>query len=326
MRLDTPICQLLGVEHPLGNAGMAGMARHRLAAAVAEAGGIGTIALGGSSVDEVRSELAALRELTDRPVSANFITWILEHDRSAFDAALEFGVHSVTLSFGDPSPFAAAAHDAGALVISQVQTIDATRRALDAGADVLIAQGNEAGGHTGVTPLLPFLPQVVDLAGDVPVLAAGGVGDGRGLAAVLNLGGAGALMGTRFIASDEAQSRWPDLPDQVLAASADDSVWTTSIDIASGKGRSHWPSGIGARSIRTPWLDRWADRDQELAHELTGGATTADLDGGDPTPAYAGPSAGMVTSIEPAADIIRGVVGQAASTLSRGASFVSTDG
>lgn len=207
-------------------------------------------------------------------------------------------------------------------MIAQVQTIDATRRALDAGADVLIAQGNEAGGHTGVTPLLPFLPQVVDLAGDVPVLAAGGVGDGRGLAAVLNLGGAGALMGTRFIASDEAQSRWPGLPDRVLAASADDSVWTTSIDIASGKGRSHWPSGIGARSIRTTWLDRWADRDQEL----TGGATTADLDGGDPTPAYAGPSAGMVTSIEPAAAIIRDVVGQAASTLSRGASFVSTDG
>ena len=325
MRLETSICGLLGVEHPLGNAGMAGMARHRLAAAVAEAGGVGTIAFGGSTADEVRSELTSLRELTDRPVSANFITWILGHDRSAFDLALEMGVSSVTLSFGDPTPYAGSAHDAGALVIAQVQTLEAAHRAVDAGADALIVQGNEAGGHTGITPLLPLLPQVVDVAGGLPVLAAGGVADGRGLAAVLMLGAAGAMMGTRFIASEEAQSQWPDLPDQVLAATADDSVWTTSIDIASGNGRSRWPSGIGARSIRTPWLDRWADRSDELAEELSGGATIGDLAGGDPTPAYAGPSAGMVRSIEPAADIIREVIDQAAGALSNAATFVSSD-
>lgn len=125
-----------------------------------------------------------------------------------------------------------------------MQTVEAAQRAAAVGVDVIIAQGHEAGGHTGVVPLLPLLPQVVDAVGDIPVLAAGGIGDGRGLAAVLMLGAQGALMGTRFIVSDEAENLWPRLPDQVLAASADDSVWTTAFDIASGIGRSPGPKEL----------------------------------------------------------------------------------
>lgn len=326
MALRTAICDRLGVQHPVGNAGMAGVAHADLCAAVAAAGGIGTLALGGASATEVIERIASVKSLTDRPFSVNFITWTIEDDSSPLDAALEAGVASVTLSFGDPSRYVDRVHAAGSLLVTQVQTLEAARRAVEVGADVIIAQGNEAGGHTGVTPLLPLLPQVVDVAGDVPVLAAGGVGDGRGLAAVLMLGAQGALMGTRFIASDEATSAWPQLPEQVLAASADDSVWTTAIDIAQGGGRSRWPEGIGARSIRTHWLDRWAGHEDELTGVLSDDSDVDHAAGSDPTPAYAGPVAGMVTQREPAARIIASVVGDAAEALRSGRRLLHDSG
>jgi nitronate monooxygenase len=318
MTLRTGICDVLRVEHPLGNAGMAGVAHAGLCAAVAEAGGIGVVAMGGASAAEVVERIAAVKALTDRPFSANFIAWLIEHDSSPLDAALDAGVASVTLSFGDPAPYVDRVHAAGSLLLNQVQTVRAAQHAAEVGADVIIAQGNEAGGHTGTMPLMPLLPQVVDVAGDIPVLAAGGIGDGRGLAAVLMLGAQGALMGTRFIVSDEAVSDWPGLPDQVLAASADDSVWTRAIDIAQGRGRSYWPRGIGARSIRTPWLDRWAGHEDELAGVLADDRDADHAEGSDPTPAYAGPVAGMVTERQPAAWILTDVAAQAAAVIESG--------
>ena len=318
MTVRTPICELLGVEHPVGNAGMAGVAHARLCAAVADAGGIATVAMGGASAAEVTTRMEAVKTLTDRPFSANFIAWLIERDTSPLDAAVEAGVASVTLSFGDPAPYVDRIHAAGSLLLNQVQTVEAARRAVEVGVDVIIAQGNDAGGHTGMMPLLPLLPQVVDIAGDVPVLAAGGIGDGRGLAAVLVLGAQGALMGTRFIASNEAESDWPRLPDQVLAASADDSVWTTAIDIQQGGGSSRWPSGIGARSIRTEWLDRWSDHPEQLADLLAEDPEADHAEGRDPTPAYAGPIAGMVREHEPAARIVTSVAADAAQILSSG--------
>jgi nitronate monooxygenase len=324
MVLRTAICELLGVEHPVGNAGMAGVARARLCAAVAEAGGIGTVAMGGASTTEVTARVAAVKALTARPFSANFIAWLIEHDPSPLDAALDAGVASITLSFGDPAPYVDRVRSAGSLLLNQVQTVEAARRSVEVGVDVIVAQGNDAGGHTGVMPLLPLLPQVVDVAGDVPVLAAGGIGDGRGLAAALVLGAQGALMGTRFIAADEAESDWPRLPDQVLAASADDSVWTTAIDIAQGRGRSQWPGGIGARSIRTPWLDRWAGHTEELAGLLADDPDADHAAGNDPTPAYAGPIAGLVTHHEPAARIVTSVAAEAADVLDSSRHLLTT--
>jgi nitronate monooxygenase len=318
MIVRTAVCDVLGVEYPVGNAGMAGVAHARLCAAVAEAGGIGTVAMGGASATEVIERMAAVRALTNRPFSANFIAWLIEHDFAPFDAALEAGVASITLSFGDPAQYVDRVHAAGSILLSQVQTVEAARRSAEVGVDVIIAQGNDAGGHTGEIPLLPLLPQVVDVAGTVPVLAAGGIGDGRGLAAVFMLGAQGAVMGTRFLASDEAESDWPRLPAQVLDASADDSVWTTAIDIAQGQGRSYWPRGIGARSIRTPWLDRWAGHEDELAALLADDRDADHAEGSDPTPAYAGPVAGMVTRHEPAGDIVRSVVAEAADALESG--------
>jgi nitronate monooxygenase len=316
MALRTAICDLLGVDHPVGNAGMAGVAHPSLCAAVAAAGGIGTVGMGSASAAEVTERVAAVKALTDRPFGVNFIAWLIEDDASPLDAALEAGVASVTLSFGDPAPHVDRVRSAGSVLVNQVQTVEAARHAVEVGVDVIIAQGNEAGGHTGVMPLLPLLPQVVDAAGAVPVLAAGGIGDGRGLAAALVLGAQGALMGTRFIACDEAESDWPSLPDQVVAASADDSVWTTAIDVAQGGGRSYWPRGIGARSIRTEWLDRWVGHEDELARVLADDRAADHTGGTDPTPAYAGPVAGMVTRRgESAARIVSSVMAGAAEVL-----------
>ncbi|MEQ8718105.1 MAG: nitronate monooxygenase [Acidimicrobiales bacterium] len=326
MAVRTEICDLLDVEHPVGNAGMAGVANARLCAAVAAVGGIGSVAMGGASTAEVSERVAAVKALTDRPFSANFIAWLIEDDPSPLDAALEAGVASITLSFGDPAPYVERIRGAGSLLLNQVQTVEAARRAVEVGVDVIIAQGSDAGGHTGAIPLLPFLPQVVDVAGHIPVLAAGGIGDGRGLAAVLMLGAQGALMGTRFIVSDEAESDWPRLPDQVLAASADDSVWTTAIDIAQGRGRSNWPAGIGARSLRTQWLDRWVGREEELAGLLAADSDADHAGGNDPTPAYAGPIAGMVDRSEPAGRIVTSVIAEAAQVLESGRGLLSGRG
>lgn len=150
MPLHTAVCDLLGVDHPLGNAGMAGVAVPDLCSAVAEAGGIGTVAMGGLDAAEAADRVAAVRAQTNRPFSANFIVWTIEHDSSALDAALEAGAPSITLSFGDPAPYIDRIREAGALLISQVQTLEAARRSAELGVDVIIAQGNEAGGHTGV--------------------------------------------------------------------------------------------------------------------------------------------------------------------------------
>lgn len=133
---------------------MAGVANAGLCAAVAAAGGIGSVAMGGASTPEVTRRVAAVKALTDRPFSANFIAWLIEDDPSPLDAALEAGVASITLSFGDPAPYVDRVHVAGSLLLNQVQTVEAARRSVEVGVDVIIAQGSDAGGHTGLTPLL----------------------------------------------------------------------------------------------------------------------------------------------------------------------------
>lgn len=302
---------------------MAGVAGPELCAAVAEAGGIGTLAAGSLDTATAVAAVAQVKELTDRPFSVNFIAFGLARDASPLDAVLDAGVHSVTLSFADASPYVDRIHRAGALVIQQVQTVEAAAAAVAAGVDLLIAQGNEAGGHTGqipLFPLFPLLPQIVDVAGGIPVLAAGGIGDGRGLAAALMLGASGAVMGTRFIVAEESEPVWPKLTEQVLAASSADTAWSGVFDIVSGGGESYWPAGIGARSIQTPFLERWRSREHELASAVADVvAPPPDLKGDerDPTPAYAGPIAGMLSRREPAAAIVAEVAADAERELRR---------
>ena len=188
MPISTPLTARLGIQHPILSAPMDVIAGARLTAAVSAAGGFGI--LGGGYGDEawLKQETAKLADVSD-PFGIGFITWSLAKQPALLDIALEARPRAIMLSFGDPRPFAPRIKSSGALLICQVQTEDMARQALDAGADILIAQGTEAGGHGASRTTLDIVPAIVDLAaGRVPVAAAGGIGDGRGLAAMMMLG------------------------------------------------------------------------------------------------------------------------------------------
>ncbi len=227
--LYTRFCAILNIDHPILNAPMSGTATGTLAAAVSNAGGLGMI--GGTTArgpDWLRTQIATARARTARPFGVGFISSFPNVD-DLVQVALDARVAAINHSFADPTPYVAAAKARGVLVFAQVQTVAQAQRAAEAGVDAIIAQGTEAGGHTGVAGTLALLPAVVDAVGDIPVLAAGGIADGRGLAAVLLLGAAGASLGTRFVASDEwGGGAWEQ--GAVLAATADDTIRTTLYD------------------------------------------------------------------------------------------------
>src|SRR5260370_25465028 len=199
--LLTRICDMLGIEHPIISAPMSGgIADADLAAAVSEAGGFGLIgAMTTSGPDWLREQIRKVRKLTSKPFGVGFVSSFPGLDEFV-QVALEEHVVTVSHSFADPTPYITPAHAAGVKVIAQVQTIAQAMVAAQAGVDILVAQGTEAGGHTGYSGTLPLVAAVLDIAGNIPVLAAGGIADGRGLAAVLMLGAEGAWMGTRFFA------------------------------------------------------------------------------------------------------------------------------
>ncbi|MCH7625373.1 MAG: nitronate monooxygenase, partial [Chloroflexi bacterium] len=231
--LKTRLCDLLGIEHPIVSAPMAGAAGGELAAAVSEAGGFGLIGNGPASTPEwLRDQIRFVRERTDRPFGVGFISSFPGLD-DLIKVALEERVTAVSHSFADPTSYVPAAHEAGIKVLAQVQKVSHAKRVALAGVDAITAQGTEAGGHTGHNGTLPMVPAVIDVAGDIPVIAAGGIADGRGLAAVLMLGAEGAWIGTRFVASAES-SREGWMKDQIVRASSDDTVLTKAYDLTSG--------------------------------------------------------------------------------------------
>ena len=197
--LHTRICELLEIEHPIFNAPMAGAATAELAAAVSNAGGFGLIGAGAGPSDWLRDQIRAARERTERPFGVGFISSFSGLDELV-QVALDERVAAVNHSFADPSPYVQAAHEAGVKVLAQVQKVAHARKVALAGVDAIAAQGTEAGGHTGYSGTLPLVPAVIDVAGEIPVIAAGGIADGRGLAAVLMLGAEGAFIGSRFVA------------------------------------------------------------------------------------------------------------------------------
>jgi nitronate monooxygenase len=204
MALSTAFTELFSVPHPIALAPMGGSAGGALAAAVSNGGGLGLLGGGAGDPDWLGRELPVVAAGTGRPWGVGFQSWAI--DAGAVERALQFGPRAVMLSFGDPGPFTGAIRQAGAVLIIQVTDLEEARQAVDLGADVIVAQGTEAGGHGARRgrSTLPFVPVVVDLAAPVPVLAAGGIADGRGMAAALALGAAGALLGTRFQATVEA--------------------------------------------------------------------------------------------------------------------------
>ena len=193
--IHTRICDLFGIDHPIISAPMAGTATAELAAAVSEAGGLGLIGgTTGNNPDWLREQIRLVRNRTQKPFGVGFISSFPGLDRLV-QVTLEERVPVVSHSFADPTPYVAAAHAAGIKVMAQVQKVSQARVAALAGVDVIAAQGTEAGGHTGYSGTLPLVPAVIDVAGSIPVVAAGGIADGRGLAAVLMLGAEGAWLG-----------------------------------------------------------------------------------------------------------------------------------
>lgn len=313
--IHTRICDLLGVEHPILNAPMGGVAGGALAAAVSNAGGFGMI--GGTSSRGpawLRQEIRAARDRTNRTFGIGFITAFPGVD-DLVRVAIEEKVAAIGHSFADPTPYVAAAHDVGIKVFNQVQTVAHAKRAVAAAVDLIVAQGTEAGGHTGYSGTLPLTAAVLDVAGSIPVIAAGGIGDGRGLAAVIVLGAEGAWIGTRFIASVEAGiAQWA--KDRVVAASTDDTVLTHAYDLAAA---APFPAGIGDRVLRNDFTDQWHDKDGEVVArrtELQQQVNEA-IDAANPriAPDRAGNASGLIHGIEPAGDIIRRIVAEAETLL-----------
>jgi NAD(P)H-dependent flavin oxidoreductase YrpB (nitropropane dioxygenase family) len=201
--MRTALSELLGIDVPIVQAPMGGASCPALAAAVSNAGGLGMLALSWHPPEAARAAIRETRALTDRPFGVNLVLAFPQEER--FALCLEEGVRVISFFWGDPAPFVHRAHERGARVASTVASAEDARRALDAGVDVVVAQGWEAGGHVmGQVATLPLVRAVVAAAEGRPVLAAGGIADGAGLAAVLALGAAGAWIGTRFLASEEA--------------------------------------------------------------------------------------------------------------------------
>jgi nitronate monooxygenase len=216
----------------------------------------------------------------------------------------------VLLSFGDPAPFADAVHEAGIPLMVQVTSMAEAQRALDVGADVVVAQGTEAGGHGGGRSTLPFVPAVVDIAGEVPVLAAGGIADGRGLAAAFALGAAGAMIGTRFEATTEALINAEEAK-AIMAAGASDTILGRVADIAADAG---WPVTYPARTLRNAFTDTWQDREDELGHDAE--ALTAFRDGVfrtdmDYVPIWAGEAVDLITELDTATTLVKRISAEA---------------
>jgi nitronate monooxygenase len=316
LALSTAFTKLLGVQHPVALAPMGGTAGGALVAAVSNGGGLGLLGAGGEDRDWLIREMSIIAGGTSKPWGVGFLTWAVDVD--VVERALQAGPRAVMLSFGDPRPYTAAVRAAGAVLIIQVTGLDEARQALDLGADVLVAQGTEAGGHGARRgrSALPFVPAVVDLAAPVPVLAAGGIADGRGLAAALALGAAGALIGTRFQATAESLA---DLGTKmaIVEGSGEDTERSSVLDIARG---SAWPPEYTARTLGHPFLDRWRGREHELAADPD--ARQAYRDGvarGDlpPLPVWAGEGTGLINDLPPASGLVAALAAQAEQALDR---------
>jgi nitronate monooxygenase len=310
--LRTAFTARFGVAHPIVQAGMAHEAGAALASAVSNAGGLGTIGTIGGTPERARTELAACRGATTRPFAVNVVTWPWAPWSDAIlDVVLAEPPPVVTLSFGEPAARVARCRAAGCRVIVQAQDVAGARAALAAGADAIIAQGNEAGGHTGRRGTLAFAAQVLELAGDVPVLVAGGIGSGRGVAAALAMGAAGAVLGTRFKASDEfaCDSR---LKDAVVASDGGDTLYDEIADDACGL---DWPNGVTGRVLRNRFTQEWEGRREALRAKTATYPPFGHLVELDQSPEtainWAGESAGLVAGVRPAADIVADVVADA---------------
>jgi NAD(P)H-dependent flavin oxidoreductase YrpB (nitropropane dioxygenase family) len=311
--LTTPFCAMVGVRHPLVLGGMGPPSTSpELVAAVCNAGGLGILGCSGMSAEQIRESAARIRSLTDAPFGLNLLLFYAADEAIAALLAERPRVASFAWPRIDQplAPIFAQAHAAGCVVMHMVFEISGARAAAEAGADIVVAQGTDGGGHVGMMGTLPFVPQVVDAVAPLPVLAAGGIADGRGVAAALMLGASGALLGTRFLATVEAPI--PDGAKAVLVASDGHDTDLTEIpDIISGR---VWPGAL-ARTWRNGLVREWSGREWELRlrrPEVAAAVAAARAAGDyDQVPILFGQDAGLIDTIEPVAVVMERIVREA---------------
>lgn len=315
--LHTPLCDLIGIEFPIIQAGMGMGSSAELTVSVSNAGGLGSLGCFRRPPEDLEKQVSVIRERTNRPFAVNHL--VAELDETTFAMTLAARPPVISFALGDPGELVKRAHDAGSLVVHQVTTVLQARQAVEHGVDVIIAQGSEAGGYVGAISTLALIPQVVDAVRPVPVVAAGGIADGRGLAATLMLGAVGVNVGTRFLASEEAQIS-PVWKQMIVDAAAEDAVKVEFLnDIMPSPGAYGY--GTVLRSLRTPFIDTWQGRREEAKRD-------AERLRGEVLPVFkqlrihelfpaAGQSAGLIHDIVPAGEIVRRIVSEARQALNR---------
>lgn len=318
MAIQTRLTELLGIRHPVMLAGMGGVSYSALVAAVSEAGGLGCMGAGTMTTDVMVDEMRMVRETTDKPFGVDLLTAMPGDQVPMVEAIIAGGAGVFVAALGVPTEVIDLCHQNGLLVVNMCGKVDHARRAVDAGCDVVVAQGTEAGGHTGRIATMPLVPQVVDAVGDeVPVVAAGGIFDGRGLAAALALGADGVWVGTRFIATPEARSA-PGYKEALLAAAEDATTVTRAY------------SGKTMRALANDYTRWWEDHTDELepfpmqmarsfkdgALHLGADASTPGVDPGKEC--YpAGQGVGAISDVVPAAELVDRIVEEAEAALNR---------
>lgn len=316
--MKTRLTELLKIEHPIMLAGMGGVSYSALAAAVSNAGGYGCLGASTMSSEQLAGEIAATKALTSRPFGVDLLTAFPDSLLRNVELLIEGGATTFVAGLGVPTHVVDLCHQHGVLVVSMCGKVDHARRAVDAGCDLVVAQGTEAGGHTGTVATLPLVPMIVDAVGDqVPVVAAGGIFDGRGLAAALALGADGIWVGTRFIATHEARAL-PGFREGILATREDGTIISKAF---SGKTMRVLKNDTTAQyeadpSLLQPFPQQLMSSLQNGTFHLGGDEHTVGVD-----PARegypAGQAVGAINSIESASEVVSRMMREAAETLSR---------
>ena len=301
--IRTPLCELLGIDHPVIQGGMAWIATAELASAVSEAGGLGVIGGGVAPADQLREEIRKARERTSRPFGVN-LALFAPNVADLAQVCLDEEIRVVATGGGNPAPYIPAFKEAGMVVISVVASVALAKRVERMGADAIVAEGMESGGHVGDVATMPLVPQVVD-AVKVPVVAAGGIADARGLVAALSLGAAGIQMGTRFICVDECIAH--DSYKGAILKAGDRSTMTTGHSL-----------GHPVRALRNPMARRFGDMEREGISpeeilEFGTGKLRLAVQEGDTTEGsvMAGQIAGLVQDVRPASQVMEELIAEA---------------
>ena len=322
MAIRTALTERFDLEYPVVLAPMGSVSGGHLAAAVSNAGGLGLVGGAYGDPNWMRKELSVAKTEARRPWGIGLITWNATHE--TVELALRYEPDVFMLSFGDPQPYVPAIKAAGCALLCQVQDVEDARAAKAAGADIIIAQGTEAGGHGARRATLPLVPAVVDAVAPTPVLAAGGIVDGRGLAAALMLGAQGALMGTRFYASTESLGHQR-AKERIVAARGSDTRRTRVFDMV----RQHaWPERYTGRALRNAFLERWDGREDDLEAALDaeipafrGAMKEGDF---DTAMVWAGEGVDLISDVAPAAELVRRIGAEAEACLRQGSELLSS--